>query len=80
MCCAGAGVHKVWLASSAARWLPLSLVAAYAACDFVVQAALPAVAAASAAGLPTPSDGVLDFIKNVVGEFGVVLGASCGAY
>lgn len=53
--------------SPARRWLPLLLLAAFAACDFAAQALLPAAAAATEIGwLPVPQ-GVYDFLQSVVG-------------
>ena len=52
----------------ARRWVPLLLLAAYAACDFLAQALLPAVAAAARAGWPSLPDGVLEFLRVVVGK------------
>jgi hypothetical protein len=66
---APAGIHRVKLADSPARrWVPLLLLAAYAACDFLAQAMLPAVAAAARAGWLSVPDDVLEFVKVVVGK------------
>lgn len=59
--------HVRLLHSPAHRWLPLLLLAAFAACDCLAQALLPAAAAAAAAGwIPVPED-VFDFLRTVVG-------------
>jgi hypothetical protein len=66
---ASAGIHRVKLVDSPARrWVPLLLLATYAACDFLAQALLPAVAAAARAGWLSLPDDVLEFVKVVVGK------------
>lgn len=65
---ASAGASRTrLLGSPSPRWLPLLLLAAFAVADFAAQAALPAVAAAAAAGwLPVPPD-ALEWVRTVVG-------------
>lgn len=62
------GSRRVRLASPTRSWLPLMLLAAYAACDFAAQALLPAAAAAAAAGWFELPDDILAFLRAVVGE------------
>ena len=53
--------------SSGHTWVPLLLLAAYAAADLAAQALAPAAAYAATLGWPSLPQGVLDFLQDVGG-------------